>query len=146
MSFNLLEILCRIYVPFVYRERFRIISCFRRISNLITRLIRSKPILQLWYFIWMTSRWFIDAKTNSSLPIPFLTNYIPEKIIRTSMSSVLRPFQHIFLDYIRLYHETSSKDLKFSEAYTFEKARLLGIELRWKPGMTRNLSRYINST
>ena len=35
-SFDLLEILCRIYVPFVYRERFRIITCFRRSYNPIS--------------------------------------------------------------------------------------------------------------
>ena len=57
------------------------------------------------------------------------------------MSSVLRPSQHIFLDYIRLYLEISIRDLKFSEPYKFEKARLIGLELRRKQGMIRNLSR-----
>ena len=35
-SFDLLEILCRIYVPFVYRERFRSIPCFLLSSNPIS--------------------------------------------------------------------------------------------------------------
>ena len=34
--FDLLEILCRIYVPFVYGQRFWIIPCFRRSSNPIS--------------------------------------------------------------------------------------------------------------
>ena len=42
----------------------------------------------------------------------FLTNYIEEKIIPTSMSSVLRPSQHVFLEYVRLYLEVSNRDLK----------------------------------
>ena len=33
MLFDLLEILCGIYVLFVYRERFRIIPCFQWSSN-----------------------------------------------------------------------------------------------------------------
>ena len=67
----------------------------------------------------------------------FLTK---KKIIPTSMSSVLRPSQHIFPDYIRLYLETSIRDLKFSEAHTFEKTKLIGLELRRKQGMIQNLS------
>ena len=50
------------------------------------------------------------------------------------MSSVLRPSQHIFPDYIRLYLETSIRDFKFSEAHAFEKARLIGLELCRKRG------------
>ena len=56
------------------------------------------------------------------------------------MSSV-RPSQHIFLDYIRLYLETFIRDLKFSGAHKFEKARFLGLELRRKQGIIRNDSR-----
>ena len=48
-------------------------------------------------------------------------------------------FNHIFTDYIRLYHEIY--DLKFSEAHTYEKARLIELELRRKQRMIRNLSR-----
>ena len=62
----------------------------------------------------------------------FLTSYIQEKTIPTSMSSGLRPSPHIFSDYIRPYLESSIRDLKFSEAHTFEKARLIGLELRRK--------------
>ena len=40
------------------------------------------------------------------------------------MSGVLRPSQHIFKNYIRLYLETSVRDLKFSVAHTFEKPDL----------------------
>ena len=57
----------------------------------------------------------------------FLTNCIQEKVIPTS---VLHPSQHIFPDYIHLYLQTSIRDLKFSEAHTFEKARLIGLKLR----------------
>ena len=57
------------------------------------------------------------------------------------MSSVLRTSQHIFPDYKRLYLETSIRDLKLSDAHTIEKARLIGLELRRKQGMIRNLSR-----
>ena len=35
MPFDLEEILCRIYVPFVYWERFQIIPCLQQSSNLI---------------------------------------------------------------------------------------------------------------
>ena len=80
----------------------------------------------------------------------FLTNYIQEKIIPTSMSSVLRPPQHIFPDYIRLFLETSICDLKISEAHTFEKSQIYRIRTSSK---TRNDSksfsinkRNINST
>ena len=37
--------------------------------------------------------------------------------------------------------ETSIRDLKISEAHTFEKARLIGLELRRKQGLIQNLSR-----
>ena len=47
--------------------------------------------------------------------------------IPTSMSSVLRPSQHIFPDYIRLYLETSIHDLNFSKAHTFEKPDFLDL-------------------
>ena len=40
------------------------------------------------------------------------------------MSCVFRPSQHAFLYYIRLYHEASIRDLKFTEAHTFEKTDL----------------------
>ena len=65
----------------------------------------------------------------------FLTNYMQEKIIPTSISNVPCPSQHIFPDYIRLYLETSIRDLKFSEAHTFEKDRLIGLEFHRKQGM-----------
>ena len=57
------------------------------------------------------------------------------------MSGVLRPSKHILPDYIGLYLENSFRDLKFSEAHTFEKARLIRLELRRKQGMIRNISR-----
>ena len=56
------------------------------------------------------------------------------------MSSILRPSQHIFPDYIHLYLEISICDLKFSEAHTLKKARLIGLELHRKQEMVRNLS------
>ena len=63
---------------------------------------------------------------------------IKEKVIPTSISSILRPSLHIFPDYIHLYLESSVRELKFSEAHTFERARLLGLELRRKQGMSHN--------
>ena len=75
----------------------------------------------------------------------FLTNCIKEKVIPTSISSVLHPIQHIFPDYIRLYLESSVRKLKFSEAHTFERARLLGLELRRKQGMSHNTADQLRS-
>ena len=54
----------------------------------------------------------------------FLINCIQEKVIPTSISIVLHPSQHIFLDYIRLYLETSIGDFKFFEVH------MLYIDLR----------------
>ena len=48
--------------------------------------------------------------------------YKKRNIVPTSMSSILHPSQHIFLDYIRLYLETSIGDLTFSETQTCKKA------------------------
>ena len=69
----------------------------------------------------------------------FQTNCIQENVIPTSISSVLRPSQHIFPDYIRLYLESSVREIKFSEAHTFERGTyiwLWGLELRRKQGMS----------
>ena len=53
----------------------------------------------------------------------------------------MRAARHDDDDDVRLYYEASVRDLEFSEAHTFEKARLIGLELRRKQGMIRNLSR-----
>ena len=75
----------------------------------------------------------------------FLTNCIQEKVIPTSISSILCPSQHIFPHYIRLYLETSICDFKFSEAHVFERARLIGLELRRKQGMSHNMADQLRS-
>ena len=92
----------------------------------------------------MTSKWFprykellITAQSFKNRRT-FLTNCIKENIIPTSIPSILRPSQHIFPDYIRSYLESSVHKLKFSEAHTFGRARLLGRELRRKQGMSHN--------
>ena len=92
----------------------------------------------------MTSRWFADTKTYLLMPIPSKTGglfwpIVYMKIIPTRISSVLRPSYHIFSDYIQLYLVTSISDLKFSEAHTFEKARLIGLELRRKQGISHKM-------
>ena len=75
----------------------------------------------------------------------FLTNCIKEKVIPTSISSVLRSSQHIFPDYIHLYLESSVHELKFSEAHTFQRARLLELEIRQKQGMSHNTDDQLRS-
>ena len=53
----------------------------------------------------------------------------------------------MFQDFIGVYLEISIRDLKFSKAYTFEKARRIRLELRRKRGMIRSINkRNINST
>ena len=75
----------------------------------------------------------------------FITNCIKEKVIPTSISSVLRPSEHIFPNYICSYLVSSVHELKFSEINTFEKARLLGLELRRKHGMSHNTANQLRS-
>ena len=75
----------------------------------------------------------------------FITNCIKENVIPTSISSVLRPSEHIFPNYICSYLESSVHELKFSEIKTFEKARLLGLELRRKHGMSHNTVNQLRS-
>ena len=75
----------------------------------------------------------------------FITNCIKEKVIPTSISSVLRPSEHIFPNYICSYLISSVHELKFSEINTFEKARLLGLELRRKHGMSHNTANQLRS-
>ena len=75
----------------------------------------------------------------------FITNCIKEKVIPTSISSVLRPSEHIFPNYICSYLVSPVHELKFSEINTFEKARLLGLELRRKHGMSHNTANQLRS-
>ena len=98
----------------------------------------------------MTSRWFADTKNllitahffkKSST---FLTNCIQEKVIPTTISSVLFPSQY-FPWLLEQYLVTSIHDLEFSEAHTFEKARLIGLELRRKQGISHNMAEQLIS-
>ena len=61
------------------------------------------------------------------------------------ISSVLRPSEHIFPNYICSYLVSSVHELKFSEINTFEQARLLGLELRRKHGMSHNTANQLRS-
>ena len=75
-------------------------------STLIFHMDDIKTIHRYKY-LFITAHPFKNRRT-------FLTNCILEKVIPTSLSSVLHPSQHIFPDYICLHLETSIHDLKFS--------------------------------
>ena len=118
------------------------------------------PQDNLQILIWMTSRWFADTHMDDLKMIcryllitahffknrrTFLTNCIQEKLITTSISSILCLSQHFFLVYIQLYLETSIHDFKFFESHTFEKAWLIGLELCQKQWMSHNMTKQFRS-
>ena len=103
------------------------------------------------YFTWMTLGWSMNIKTYWSLPIPlktkglFLTNCVYKKVTPFSISSFLKPSHYIFPDYVQFHLKISVQNLKFSEVQTFEKARLLGLELWRKKCMSYNTAERLRS-
>ena len=76
----------------------------------------------------------------------FLTKYIQEKIMPTSMSNVLHPSQHFPVLYKFVLWGLYSCFTIFRGIYIIKKNRLIGFELHRKQVMIWNLSRWMNGT
>ena len=82
----------------------------------------------------------ISAHSIKKNRIIFLTECIYEKVIPISTSNVLRSSHLIFPECIKFFLESSIENLKFSEDSAFEKAIMLGMNLRNKKCMSHKTS------